>query len=117
MAYFIAILGTGKGTWTHLLRIIRKNVFEHHILITNTFGKEHFNEPHCELIVVDFDKPLTELTADIHRGLMGKIMDTEVGLNLISGSGKEHMALLSAVLKSGLGVRLIDFDKEDVLEL
>ena len=31
----------------------------------------------------------------------------EVALNFVSGRGKEHMALVSAVLKLGLGVRFI----------
>ena len=50
-------------------------------------------------------------------GLSEKIVGTEVALNMISGTGKEHMALLSAVLKSGLGVRIVANTVEGMKEL
>lgn len=117
MTYLIAVLGTGKGSWTHLLKIIRKGIFEKCFLITNEFGRDKFNEPNCELIVVDFNKSSTELSKDIMIKLEGKIHDTEVGLNIISGTGNEHMATLSALLKLGLGIRLIDLENEAIKEI
>ena len=41
----------------------------------------------------------------------------ETAVNLISGDGKEHMALLSALLKLGVGIRLIALTKEGVKEV
>ena len=41
------------------------------------------------------------------RKLSGRIGFGEVGLNIVSGSGKEHMAVLSAVMKLGVGYRLV----------
>ena len=46
-----------------------------------------------------------------------KIKGVEVALNFVSGSGKEHMAVISAVLKMGLALRLVMPGKEEVLEL
>jgi len=40
-----------------------------------------------------------------------------VALNLVSGNGKEHMAILSALLKLGIGVRLMAVTKDGVREL
>ena len=41
----------------------------------------------------------------------------EIALNLISGTGKEHMAILSALLKLGVGIRLVALTKDGVEEL
>ncbi|MEM4261288.1 MAG: hypothetical protein QXG00_08645 [Candidatus Woesearchaeota archaeon] len=117
MTYLVAVLGAGKGTWAHLLKMIRKGVFEKCFLITNEFGRDKFNEPNCELIVVDFNKPSSLLACDIKKKLEGKIFDTEVGFNMISGTGSEHMATLAALLKLGLGIRLIDMENDELQEL
>ena len=63
-----------------------------------------------ELIVINPDDPIKKIISKIKDSL--NIIDTEVALNLSSGSGKEHMALLSAILKSGLGIRLITYETE-----
>ena len=70
-----------------------------------------------EFVVVDFSKPLLELVKDMKEGLAEKIVGTEVALNIISGTGKEHMALLSALLKSGLGIRIVANTVEGMREL
>ena len=44
-------------------------------------------------------------------------VNEEVGLNFISGTGKEHMALLSAVLKLGIGIRFFALTKDGVKEI
>ena len=46
-----------------------------------------------------------------------KIKDSEVAVNFVSGTGKEHMALLSALLKLGIGIRLLALTKEGVTEI
>ncbi len=46
-----------------------------------------------------------------------EIDDFEIALNIVSGSGKEHMAILAAVLKLGLAIRFITFENNKVIEL
>ena len=41
----------------------------------------------------------------------------DMAINFISGSGKEHMALLSALLKIGAGVRLVNPGESEVKEI
>ncbi|MEA3430428.1 MAG: hypothetical protein U9R08_04100 [Nanoarchaeota archaeon] len=118
MTNLVACLSTGKGTWGHVVRLIAEYDWKKIILITNEFGRENFkSEKNIEFVVVDSLKPVGELINDIKVGLRGKFSGTEVGLNLVSGTGKEHMALLSAVLKLGLGVRLVAVTKDGVQEL
>lgn len=108
MTNLIINLSTGKGTWQHVSKVINQEKWDKVYIITNTFGKEKFStKENQELIVIDDNKEVLELRDYIISQLKGKINDTEVGLNFYSGSGKEHMAILSAVLKLGLGPRIV----------
>ncbi len=110
MTSLIACLSTGKDTWGHVGRLINEQEWDKVFLITNSFGSEKFKaNKEINFIVVDIDKPIKELREDIHSQLKDKIKlsETEVALNLYSGSGKEHMALISSLLSLGLGIRLI----------
>ena len=83
--------------------------FEKVILITNQFGRDHFRpSANTELIVIDPEKPVEEISDEILTQLKGKVTGIELALNITSGSGKEHMAILSAVLKLGTGIRFVD---------
>ncbi len=47
-----------------------------------------------------------------------KIVDLDIAVNISSGSGKIHSATISAIMKLGYGIRLIDIDeKGDIVEL
>jgi hypothetical protein len=39
--------------------------------------------------------------------LLEGLLDTDVAVNLVSGEGAQHMALLAAILQLGLGIRLV----------
>ena len=118
MTSLIACLGSGKGTWTHVDRLIDEQEWGNVFLITNEFGKENFKpKKPVEYILINSNRFLNELVEDIRKQLENKITDTEVALNFISGSGKEHMALLSAVLKLGLGIRLVALTPSGVKEV
>jgi hypothetical protein len=118
MTILVANISSGKGTLGHVLRVIEDSDWEKIYAITTQQGKESFKSAKkVEYILIDENKPTTEITQDITKALKGKINDMEVALNMISGSGKEHMATLSALLKLGLGVRFIVLTKEGVREL
>lgn len=118
MTCLVASLSTGKGTWGHVSRLISDGNWEKVVLITNEFGKENFNnEKQAELIVVDSRKGLEDLREDIKNGLKGKLAGIEVAINIISGEGKEHMALMSAVLKLGFGIKFFALTKDGVKEI
>lgn len=118
MTSLIACLSSGKGTWSHVDRLIAEQEWDNILLITNEFGKEHFKpEKPVEYILINSNRFLPDLTEDIRKQLENKIKDTEVALNLISGSGKEHMAILSALLKLGLGIRLVALTPKGIKEV
>ncbi len=114
MTDLIACLSTGKGTWGHVSRVIDDMEWNKVYIITNDFFKDKINVKNAEIISVDSKKTITEMSSEIKKALDGKINDLEVALNIVSGEGREHMAVVSALLQLGLGIRLVVLTKEGV---
>ncbi len=120
MTILIACLSTGKGTWGHVSRVIQDGEFEKVFLITNDYGKENFNkDKKTELIALKLEQGINDLRDEIFKELKSRIKtnETEIALNIASGSGKEHMALMSALLKLGVGIRFVALTKEGIKEI
>ncbi|MBC8500487.1 MAG: hypothetical protein H8D38_01865 [DPANN group archaeon] len=115
MTSLVACLSSGKGTWAQLIEIIRGAQWDDVFLITNEFGKEKFKEKNVKLVILDLNKSPNILSDEIVDALHEKDLGTEVAINISSGTGNEHMALLSAILKLGLGVRFV-FSKNGKVE-
>jgi len=110
MPTLIACLSTGKGTWSEVTKLLQAQAWTVVYLITNQFGKDNFTVPpgNVQLVVLNSDNDSVEMLVEqITKQLQGKISDFEVALNIVSGSGKEHLALLEAVLELGLNFRLV----------
>jgi hypothetical protein len=119
MTDLVACLSSGKGTWGHVARLIQDPGFENVYLIVDSFSKENFKveRQNVHLIVVDPEKPLSLLVEDVKNQLKGKLKGFDVAINMISGSGKEHMAMLSAVIGLGFGIRFVALTQEGIKEI
>lgn len=118
MTDLIACLSSGKGTWVHISKLIEEGEWKNIFLITDEFGKEKFNpKKQVEFILINQNRFLSELIEDIKAQLKEKIQSTEVAVNLISGTGKEHMAIISALLQLGLGIRLVALTQNGIKEI
>jgi|SRR3989344_7024803 len=118
MTELVACLSTGKGTWGHVSRLMQERDWDKIILLTNDYGKQNFkpNEK-TELIEINENIGLKELRDDIRDKLKSRIKGSEVAVNFVSGSGKEHMAIVSALLQLGVGIRLIALTKDGAEEI
>jgi len=117
MTCLIACLSTGKGTWGHISRLIQDGKWDKVFLITNEFGKENFNNAsNAEFIIINQNQPIKELIENIQNSLKDRL-EGDVALNIISGTGKEHMSILSALLKLGIGIRLVSLTQEGIEEI
>ncbi|MGM5481724.1 MAG: hypothetical protein ACQESE_04940 [Nanobdellota archaeon] len=118
MTQLVVLLSTGKGSWAHVARLINQSDFDEIVLVTNQFGRDKFSiEKKTSFITADLDQPIHSLRHDLISKLRPVVKGPEVGLNMISGSGKEHMALLSSLLGLGVGVRLVVAGDNDFSEL
>ncbi|MBS1266810.1 MAG: hypothetical protein MAG795_00779 [Candidatus Woesearchaeota archaeon] len=118
MTELIACLSTGKGTWKKVVDLIKCYEWEQVFLVAPEFALKKFSmDRPIEFVVIDQNKNVEQLVLDITKQMKEKIKGTQVALNFVSGSGKEHMAVISAVLKMGLALRLVMPGKEDVVEV
>lgn len=117
MTSLIACLGAGKGTWLYLGKLIEAEPWEHVFIVTDDFGTKFSANRPINFIIIDEKIMVSEIIELIKKQLTDKIADTEVALNIVSGSGKVHMAILSALLKLGLGIRLTVLTPEGMKEI
>jgi len=115
----IACLSTGKGTWGHVARLVTDGDWEEVFLITNDFGEQNYkNDKKAKMVLIDHGKGITEMREDIITKLKGPLgSDVEVAVNLVSGDGKLHMALISALLQCGVGIKLMALTKDGINEI
>ena len=118
MTDLVACVSSGEKSLLHVSRLVNEMEWKNIFIVTNESGKHNFKcGKNVNFVVVDFERPVSLLIEDIKNELKGKVNDFEVALNMVSGNGKEHMALLSALLKLGVGIRLMAVTKEGVKEL
>lgn len=118
MATLIASLSTGKGTWMKVIEILKLQNWENIFLITNDFGKEKFQtDKNVEFIVINDRNDAKSMTQDIKNKLSGKINDFEVAVNIDSGTGKEHMAIVSSLIGLGISIRFVTAENNQLIEI
>ena len=59
---------------------------------------------------------MKETIQTLKENLKGKIDGTEVALSIASGNGKEHMAVISSLLKIPAGIKFVALVKEGIIE-
>jgi hypothetical protein len=119
MTDLVACLSTGKGTWTHVLMLVKKQEFANVFLITNAWTKENLKltRENLHTIVVNPNDRVSVIRDQVIGGLKGKIKDFEVAVNIDSGSGKEHTAIITALMQLGLAMRFVYSENEEIVEV
>lgn len=117
MVSLIALISSGKGTWGQVLELVRLGKWDRVFLICSDFAFDKFEIDPTKAVKLRFDerRPEEEV-ARLAKFFRGEVSDFEVALNLTSGSGFEHMAVLSSVLRAGLGVRFVYPERGEVCE-
>jgi hypothetical protein len=116
----IALLSSGKGTWAQVSGLIKYGEWDKIILLGDDFAKQFQateKKDKTEFIKIDLNKRLKELKEEFQNKLKGKIDGTEVALSIASGDGKEHMALISALINLPVGIRFAALTREGVVDL
>ncbi len=113
----VALLSSGEGSWAQVSGLMKYGDWEEVILIGGNLAKEFAHEKKFKFIQVDLDKKLVDLKEDISKKLKGKIRGVEVALSIASGEGKEHMALISALINLPVGIRFAALTKEGIIDL
>ncbi len=113
----VALLSSGKGTWAQVSGLMKHGEWGKVILIGDDFSKQFTHDAKFEFVKVDLNKKLQDLRDELKEKLKGKIDGVEVALSIASGNGKEHMALVSALINLPVGIRFAALTKDGVIDL
>lgn len=113
----VALLSSGQGTWAQVSGLMKYGEWDKVFLIGDEFAKKFSHEKKFEFIKVDLSKNLKELREELIKKLQGKFSGMEVALSIASGNGKEHMALMSALINLPMGIRFAALTKDGVIDL
>jgi hypothetical protein len=110
----VALVSSGKGSWGQVAGVINRGEWDNIILLGNEFAKKFNVEKDFEFIEIN-SPAIKDLKDEIMKKLKGKIKGTEVALSIASGDGKEHMALISALLSLPVGIRFTALTKDGII--
>jgi len=112
----VALLSSGEGTWGQVAGLVKRGEWEKIILLGDTFAKKFTSDQKTEFIEINTSLPLKELKEEFSKKLKGKISGMEVALSIASGTGKEHMALISALITLPVGIKFVALTKDGIIE-
>jgi len=105
MKTLIVTLGIGKGTWGKVKRICNEE-WDNILILGNQWANDTFkSDKSYEWITLDDQKDVCQLVDDISKELDNKELG-EVYVNFLSGSGREHNAVLSALVKKNINYKM-----------
>ena len=112
----VVLVGSDHETWGQITGLVKKGQWDKIFFIGESLDGISI-EKESELIKIKRDQRLVDLRDDIKKKLGGKIGGTEVALSIASGNGKEHMAVISALLTLPVGIRFAALTKEGIVQL
>lgn len=113
----VALLSSGKGTWGQVSGLMSHGEWDKIIILGDEFGAGFTHEKKFEFVKIDLKAKIKDLREEFLKKLKGKIDGTEVALSIASGEGKEHMALISALINLPVGIRFAALTKDGVIDL
>jgi len=110
----VAFLGNDKESWGQISALINRSKWDK-VIIVKGKDTEDFPIGVSETIKVNADQSIILLKDEMMKKLKDKLAgDFEVALSIASGNGKEHMAIISALLSIPVGIRLVAYTKDGV---
>ena len=111
----VAYLGKDKENWGQVTALINRFDCERVILIKDQNSDDFPVNEKCVIVEIDPTMPLLKLKNEIKEKLSKELSNEfEVAISIASGTGKEHMALISALLSIPVGIRLVVFTKNGI---
>jgi len=117
MTDLVALATTGKGSWSEVAKIINQADWSNIYIITNDFGLRKFSvTKRINFVIIDTSRSAEEVKEAIMSQLKDKL-SMDVAINMESGSGKEHMAVISALFNFGVSIRVVSSGNEKIKEI
>ena len=112
---FVAYVSDDKEGIGQITALIKRIDCDKIVCVCEKGFKLPFEDKRINRVDADFTKPLQSLREEMKEKLKKVLSnDFEVAVSLACGKGKEHMALISALLNIPVGIRLVAFTKSGV---
>lgn len=112
---FVAFVGNDQETWGQITALLNRLEYDTAVLVVAKQAAGYPTNEKTQIINIDSEQSMSALRDELASKLKKVIGgEFEVMLSLASGTGKEHMALLSALLNLPVGVKLVVYTKEGV---
>src|SRR4030067_2825950 len=113
----VALLSSGKGSWAQVSGLVKHGEWDNIIILGDDFAQKFTHEKKLEFVKININQRIGDLREKFLKKFKGKINGTEVALSIASGDGKEHMALISALINTPVGIRFAALTKDGVIDL
>lgn len=113
----VALLSKGENTWGQVSGLMKHGDWDKIVIVGDDFAEKFAHEKNFEFVKVNLDQRIKDLQEEFSKKLKGMFSGTEVALSIASGTGKEHMALISALINQPMGIRFAALTKEGVIDL
>lgn len=115
MGSLVALMSFDTANWKNVAALIKSTNWDNVYLICNDLAYSNINLDNVKKFKFDETDPINSIFK-LTSNFKSEISDFEVCVNLSSGTGIEHMALVSSILKSGLGLRFVYCENNKVKE-
>jgi len=113
----IALLSNDEKEWAQVSGLMNHGDWEKIILVGDNKAKEFVHVKKFEFVKIDLTKKIIDLKETLMKKLKDKFDNMEVACSVASGNGKEHMALVSAIINLPMGIRFVALTKQGVTYL
>ncbi|MBI2043471.1 hypothetical protein HYT25_03720 [Candidatus Pacearchaeota archaeon] len=113
----IALLSRDEETWKQVSGLMKHGEWEKVIILGEDSARKFSHQNKFEFISVNLGNKIQFLKEEFMKKLQGKISGMEVALSIASGDGKEHMALISALINLPVGIRFAVLTKDGIVDL
>lgn len=115
MVSLVALMSSDTQNWKQVADLIKCAKWDNVYLICNELAYQSIPLTNVEKFKFDQNNPIQSIF-ELTNTFKSQIQDFEVCINLSSGTGIEHMALVSSILKSGLGLRFVHCENNSLKE-
>jgi len=111
----VCFQGTDKQNWPQINALMKRGNWDKIFLLKDKTTEDFPVSPNCTVMAISSAAPLLELKEEIIKKLKPLMKnDFEIALSIASSTGKESMALISALLCIPVGIRLVAFTKNGI---
>jgi len=111
----VAFLGEDKENYGQITALINRGEWDKVLLVKNKDAPEIQTSKEYTTIKVNTSQDLFSLKEEMKDKLSSALSkEFEVAISIASGTGKEHMALISALLSIPVGIKITAFTKKGI---